>query len=158
MPRVEPYHAPYPNAIVGWTGAIWHCLSVDGTGRLQVRGEDQLFSFGGVLAVTRTVAISGAGGYVDSVPCDAGEIWGVTNVYANDLTSPTTRHAYDLRHNGAAYGIGEVVAAFAAGVGTYWSGWVWLDSADVIRVYFVGGLAGDSCIVRLVGYRMTLEA
>ena len=127
------------------------------TDRLKVRGEDQLFSFKGVLANTRNAVIFGANGYVDSQPVPANTIWCVTNFKAFNNTSPTTAHIYELNHDGARYGFGDEVAAFAAGDPSYWSGFLWLDPSDTIRVYFTGGLVGDTCYIVLTGYIMTLE-
>jgi len=127
------------------------------TDRLKVRGEDQLHSFAGVLGQSRNAVISGAGGYVDSQPCAAGQIWVVTGIVATDRTSATTRHEYHLFHNAVLYPKAERVAAFAVLGPSFWDGWVWLDPSDVIRVYFTGALAGDSCDVHVTGYTMTLE-
>ena len=128
------------------------------TDRLIVRGEDQLFSYKGTLHEFRAAAISGADGYVDSQPAPAGEIWVVTNIVARDRTTATTEHEHQLFHDGGEVRFGHVLAAMAADIFSYWSGWIWLDPSDTIRVYFLGGLAGDTCHVHLTGYIMTLEA
>lgn len=127
------------------------------TDRLIVRGEDQLFSFQIVMANTRSAAVSGAGGWVDSMPCAPGDIWHVTNVAAYDNTSPTTEHLVWLRHNGVNYVVGREVAAFAAWDASVYHGDFWLDEDDTVRVRFAGSLAGDICTVEVTGYVMTLE-
>jgi len=145
------------STVLGQIADLRHALQSVATDRLLVRGEDQLFSFKGVLANTRNAAISVANGYVDSQPVPANTIWCMTNFKAFNNTSPTTAHIYELNHDGARYGFGDEVAAFAAGGPSYWSGFLWLDPSDTIRVYFIGGLVGDTCYVVLTGYIMTLE-
>jgi len=127
------------------------------TDQLQVRGEDQLFSFKGVLCSYRTAKISGADGYIDSNPVPAGEIWCVTSIGANDIDTATTRHRYLLSHPPAATRFYKVDAVIAATDYTYWGGWIWLDPGDTIRVNFIGGLVNDDCAVALTGHIMTLE-
>lgn len=127
------------------------------TDALQVRGEDQLFSFHSVLGIWRSAAISGAGGFVASITVPAGEIWVVTAVAAFDNTSPVTRiDLYNL-HDGVVVLFESVTRAFVAAEPLTWSGKVTLDFGDAIRAYFVGGLAGDTCHIHVCGYRMTLE-
>lgn len=130
--------------------------SVD-TDRLIVRGEDQLFSFKGVLSQKDDAVISGANGYSESGVVPAGEVWCVTTIAAYDRTSATTRHVYVTRRNGVVLAIGENIAALAADKPSFWSGWTWLDTDDRIRVYFTGGLVGDNCRIETQGYKMTKE-
>lgn len=157
MPEVQPYDVPYPNAVVGWTGAIWHCLSVDGEGRLEVRGEDQHFSFRERLASVRTAVISGAGGYLDSNAVTAGRIWKVTNIHAVDVVTATTMHTYMVQRGANFWYFYEPRAALVAGVPSFYHGELWLEPIDTVRVWFTGGLVGDTCIVTLTGYEMTKE-
>ena len=179
MPLVLPDGAPYPNAVVGWTGTIWQCLHVDaagdlqvdvldaaglqgalqsiGTDRLIVRGEDQLQSFEGSLGAPRTAVISGAGGYVASLAVPANTVWVVTNIRTRDITSATTIHLFSLFRVATGYGFHENAAAFAPAARSYYHGWIWMVTDDVVRVDFVGGLAGDSCEVTLTGFYFTRE-
>ncbi len=130
---------------------------MDDHGRVQVRGEDQLFSYEGSLGQSRTAAISGAGGFVDSNSCAAGEIWCVTTIASRDQTTATTRHGYSANVQAALHNIGEVERAIPAWRVAYLYGWWWLNPGEFVRVDFIGGLAGDLCYVALTGYRMTLE-
>ena len=158
MPHITDPNEPYfKNGIWGWATDQWRRLSADAAGRLQVRGEDQLFSFRGVLANDRSAVVNAANGYVDSHACPAGEIWCVTNLRAFDQDNATTRHRYLLHHDGASYGFGETVADFAFSDPSYWHPFVWLDQGDTIRIYFQGALATNTCTIHLTGYRMTLE-
>lgn len=125
--------------------------------RLLVRGMDQVFSFRSVLATTRGATISGAGGFVDSLPCAAGEIWIVTAASAYDQTSATTRQLYCHRHVGTNYVLAEWTEAMPALKEGFHRGWTPLVENDTIRVYFIGALAGDICSVTTSGYIMTLE-
>lgn len=122
---------------------------------LPVEGQDQLFSFQQRLASSRNAVISGAGGYSDSHPVTAGSIWKVINIRAVDITSPTTAHIYLIQRGANFWYFYEPAAALAANVSSYFYQELWLEPTDVVRVYFVGGLAGDSCNVTLLGYEMT---
>ncbi len=84
-------------------------------------------------------------------------IWVVTDVVAHDITSPTTEHRHYLRHDGNTFEFYNDLRAIGAAERTRWGGWKWLDEADTIRVYFIGGLAGDNCVVTVTGHIMTLE-
>ena len=152
-----PIDPPDPHSALFFDGTQWRVARVDDHGRVQVRGEDQIHSFAGVLAEDRLVIISGAGGYGDSDPCTAGEIWHVTNITAMNVTSPTTEITMDLRHDGVLYTFHWEAAAMAALKPWVWKGDLWLDPDDTVRAWFTGGLAGDSVRVRLVGEIMTLE-
>jgi len=125
--------------------------------RLLVRGMDQLFTLKGVLSAGRVAAISGAGGFLDSQTVPAGEYWIVTTISVADNTTPTTHHYVDNRHDGVNVRIYDELRAIGAAERTQWGGHVYLDPGDTVRAWFVGGLGGDSCVVDLNGYRMTLE-
>ncbi len=125
--------------------------------RILIRGMDQLHSFAGVLCSTRTALISGANGFVRSHLVPAGLIWHVTHIAAADLTNATTAHDYAIEHDLSGYAFHWDVAAFATGVHSQYPCNLWLDPSDDIYVTFVGGQAGDSCLVRLIGEIMTLE-
>jgi len=127
------------------------------TDRLKVRGEDQLFTFKGVLASRNEGAISGAGGYIESGAVPAGEIWVLTNVVATDGTTATTAHTAYVMHDGATVYLYEARAAYAADVKSSWGGHAYLDVGDTVRVYFTGGLVADTVRVDILGHRMTVE-
>jgi len=150
-------HQVTQNTALATIAKLETALQSVATDRLVARGQDQLFSFKGVLAKPRSAVVSDAGGYIDSDPCPAGEIWCVTNITAYDRTSPTTEHRFQLNHNGVRYGFGHEAAAFAAYDASYWGGQRWLDPDDTVRTYFIGSLLGDTCDVVLTGYIMTLE-
>jgi len=128
-----------------------------GTDRLQVRGEDQLFSFAGSLAALSSGVISGLNGYFDSATPGAGEIWVVTNIRTVDVTNATTEHRFYVRSGGSDARFHDVVEAIAAGLSRYYHGHVYLSAGDVVRVYFWGGQVGDTVAVHLTGHKMTLE-
>ena len=144
--------------IYGYTGAAPVAVEADAGGRLSVRGEDQHFSMLGVLADTNTRAISGANGYTWSSAVPAGEYWHVTHVAAVDVTSATTEHRYNAVHDAVLYEFWRETAAFAANIPSFISCDVWLDPVDQMQVQYMGGLVADQCTIRLLGYRMSLEA
>ena len=176
---IIPEGAPMPRAMLGWDGADYYVLRTDAAGnvqmdalgnanldqalqsiaadRLQVRGEDQLFSFKGVLVETRTAVVSGASGYIESIVVPAGEVWVVTTLVAHDSTSPLTSIYFQARHDGVNVEVYSEWGAFVAYQSAVWSGHTYLDPGDTIRAGFAGSLVGDSCILDITGYRMTLE-
>ena len=150
-------HQVTQNAALATIASIADALQSVATDRLIVRGEDQLHSFEGVLCTVRNAAISGAGGFCDSPTCAAGYVWHVTAITATDATSPTTEHEYHERRAGVDYLFHRHTAAFPAWASSQWGGDLWLRDGDVIRVYFLGGLAGDSVWVRVLGEVFTEE-
>jgi len=145
------------NTTVGLVALIRNALQTVDTDRLIVRGEDQLFSFKGVLAVEESAVISGVNGSINSDACPAGEIWVVTNVTAADVTTATTEISFMVVHNGTPVLFANTRRAIAIAEYVGWSGHVYLDEDDYIAAAFAGGLALDQCRIRLTGYRMTVE-
>ena len=127
------------------------------TDRLKVRGEDQLFSFRGVLAVAASGNPSGADGYIESPAVPAGQVWVVTTVIVRDATRALTEVDFVSYHDGTLYMFGTVVRAIAVNEPVPWSGHVYLDAGDTIRCDMTGCQAGDDCSMYCLGYRMTAE-
>jgi len=127
------------------------------TDRLIVRGEDQLWSFDDTLEDRQVGAISGADGYLDSGVVGDGEIWVIHSLAGRDITTPTTRHAYNIRRAGINYSVHDLVAAIPANQFTTWTGRLVLKKDDFIRFYCVGGLVADQIELMLTGYKMTKE-
>ena len=157
MPEIVPPGAPGPVSVLGWDGANFYVLRVGLAGRLQVRGEDQLFSFKAVLAESLTWTISGNDGYLDSDVVTDGEIWVVTNIVVMDNTTATTHVIITIIHDGTECNVYAELRAFAAAERCVWTGLITLDPDDWVRARFIGGLAGDSITIDILGYRMTLE-
>lgn len=127
------------------------------TDRLQVRGEDQLFSFDGPISNAISAAISGPNGYIESPAVSAGHYWVITTITGSDqTTAPTSIEIF--KHYGATnVMIDAETKAFAIAEAKPWSGHVHLDVDDTIRIYFTGGLGGDTCAIHITGYQMTVE-
>ncbi len=166
MPDIEPHLAddgvtrvspPDPRTALFWDGTHWHVPRVDDHGRVQVRGEDQVFSIKGVLAETETADLTEASGGILSDVVPDGEYWVITNITALDLDNATTGHVYYARHNNFNYEFERLYEALAANRPSSYHGHVYLDSKDTIQVTFVGGLIGDTCKIILTGHIMTLE-
>lgn len=161
LPKLDalglPMSPPEPRAALFWDGTHWHVPRVDGSGRVQVRGEDQLHSFAGVLAVVNAAGLSANDGYIESPPCTAGRVWHVTNIYVVNTVSALTRVTMLLRHDGADYPFQTQTIALAILEPYSWHGHVWLDPSDTIRAHLVGGINNDACSIRLTGEIMTLE-
>ena len=154
---IIPEGAPMPRALLGWNGADYYVIRSDAGGRLQVRGEDQLFSFKGVLALRVAAVVSGVDGFIASGVVPAGEIWVVTTITARDSTSPTTAMEFRNYHDATEVLIHAQLQAFVAWEAAVWVGHTYMDPADYIRVDFIGALVGDNCYLYVTGYRMTLE-
>ena len=166
--------------LLGFDGANFHAVKVDTDGKLQVdvlttglptgaataanqttllgKITDQLPSYLGMLAERTVATISGAGGYIVSGAVPAGEVWHVTIMQAADNTSASTRTRWILSHNAVLLVVGEEHSALPRYQAAFWYGDLWLEPGDVMRVYYEGALAGDSCEVVLLGYRMTLAS
>ena len=127
------------------------------TDALQVRGENQLWSYAQVLGSYLTSVVSGADGYCASPVVPAGQVWIVTTAAACLIPRASTVHRYYNNHDAFSYLFHRQAAAFAAAEHTTWSGITYLDPGDDIRVYFTGAQAADTGEVALTGYRMTLE-
>jgi len=145
------------NTTVGLVALIRNALQTVDTDRLIVRGENQLHSFGARLGEVKTGIVSGAGGTFDSDTPPAGAIWVVTNISAVDVTTATTGHQYTLIKVGDDPTFYTEIAAFVAGAFSYYHHWLWMVPGDIVRILFVGSLAGDTCQIHLAGYTMTLE-
>ncbi len=165
MPELRPHHdpagvmasPPSPRAVLLWDGTYWRAARAHTDGTVQVRGEDQLHSFGGVLANLRESALVAAGGSANSASCPAGVIWHVTAVAAVDRTTATTAHRYQLTHGADRPIFYNPIQAFATSHRSSWHGDLWLDEDDYISVWFAGGLIGDTCRISIAGEIFTLE-
>ncbi len=157
MPDVIPERVPSPRAPLVWDGTVYRAVRGHTDGTVQVRGEDQLHSFGGVLAIARQDTISGANGYSHSAAVPDDVIWHVTHIAATDRTTATTIHSYNTIHNAGITPFCYLPEALPAAQISSWDGEQWLDPGDYVQVYFIGSLAGDICRVYLYGEIMTLE-
>ncbi len=157
MPEILPDHVPSPRTPLVWDGTRYRAVRGHTDGTVQVRGEDQLFSIEKVVAQRVTAAISGPDGFVASLGCPAGRYWVITNVAAQDATSASTARHLTTVHDGTGIVFDAHRVAIAAGEWLAWHGHVFLDAEDVIRAYFIGGLAGDTCTIDITGYQMTIE-
>lgn len=148
---------PSPRAALFWNGATWQAALVGPGGRLQVRGEDQLYSVEAGLVTARTAAISGAGGFIDSNNPGAGTLWKVTSVGVQNQTSPFTRVEMMIRRGATDYHFHSETFAWGAGAFASVQCEKWLATTDIIRVWLAGALAGDTIKISLTGHVMTLE-
>ncbi len=122
--------------------------------RVASKGGDKIFGFESVVADVVVTTISGAGGYIQSTVVPTGKVWLITTVMAKDKTSATTRMLFTSLRSGVEYDFYHQKKAFAADEDMCWEGQLYLGAADRVRVYFVGGLAGDNCLVTITGVQM----
>jgi len=127
------------------------------TDRLIVRGEDQHFSYDKPLEVGVTGNPSADDGYLASTAVPAGVVWIITNVVAQDITTPLTAIRLASRSGAGTINFYAITRAIVAGEYVPWGGFVALETGDTIRAYFEGSLAADTCWVWLTGYVMTKE-
>lgn len=123
---------------------------------VHVEGEDQVFTLKGPLADSVNAELSGDDGWIASTPVGAGDYWIVTNIEARNGDTALTSIRLQHRHGVVLYGFGGETRAIAIGERWYWNHWLCADPEDQVRAYMYGGLAGDSCQLRLTGYIMTL--
>ena len=142
--------------LLGFDGTNFSALRVDTSGRLKVRGEDQLFSYQGSVANQSRGVPSGAGGYRESASPPAGTIWVITNLSAGDITTATTEHFYGLQRGVVGHAVYVTRAAFAANQRTNYATRLYLVPGDTIRVTFTGSLVTDDCALDIIGYSMTI--
>ncbi len=157
MPEILPAHVPSPRTPLVWDGTAYRAVRGHTDGTVQVRGEDQLFSYNRALLTARQVAVSGADGYVDSDTPAAGDIWCPTTVHARDLSNATTGVEMQIRRGAANFEIHAELKAAAIDEWYSLQCHIYLHPNDVVRCYFLGSLVGDICKVTLTGYIMTLE-
>lgn len=127
------------------------------TDRLQVRGEDQLFSYREKLQLRDSDNPSGANGYLELGPVPAGEIWVVTLSGGRDNTRALTSISWAVRTGVAVVVYGGLTRAIAANEYVFWLGNIFLEENDHIRAYYIGSAAGDTVELTVFGYIMTLE-
>ncbi len=153
----NPISPPAPRSALFWDGTHWHVPRVDDDGRVQVRGEDQLFSITGVIALAASFTLTALQMWVESLPVPAGAYWIITSIVAWDATTPTTAIDMVNFHNGVDVYVDSAFGAFVAGHRQPWSGHTYLDAGDTIHIYFTGAAINDICHVHITGYQMTVE-
>lgn len=128
------------------------------TDRLQVRGEDQLFSLKDNLLLTYTYTMPGDGNYShDTGTVPAGEFWVVTNIYGSNDTTVATRVVASVVSGGTTHTLKQVASPVVR-EGISWQGKVVLKEDDKIRVRWIGNANGDGVSLTIVGYPMTAES
>ncbi len=157
MPEILPNHAPSPRTPLVWDGTAYRAVRGHTDGTVQVRGEDQLFSFKGVVAEWRSLLLVGADGYIESTAVPGGECWIITTVSGTDAARAFTRASITNLHDGVPVTLRSEDKAFGVAEHANWSGHTYLDVGDRIRMYFTGGQNNDSCTISITGYRMTVE-
>ena len=179
MPEIQPTGAPYPRTVLGWDGTDWRVVAVDGLGRLQmdvlsnanldgalqsvgtdrlnVRGEDQLFSYKEeYIWAVKALAVGAGHQVLDSNVVAGGEARVLTNVIAyNDVTVNT--YMYLATRRGIVNWQFSRTMSPVIGEGLQWSGHIYLPAGDLIRAYFRDCVANDNLYMFLHGYEMTLE-
>jgi len=142
--------------LLGFDGTNFSALLVDTSGRLKVRGEDQLIGYQGSVLNRSIGAPSGASGYRESGTPPAGTVWVITQIVGSDYTTATTAHFYLLQRGVTGYDLYEVRSALVAAQRTSLATTLYLLPGDTIRIYYTGSLVTDTCVVVLFGHSMTI--
>lgn len=158
MPEILPEHVPSPRTLLAWNGTAYRPITIDAAGRVQVRGEDQVFSFKGVLADHTSTASLGADGRTASTAVPVGTIWKVTNIAVTNWNRAITRLEFILVHDAVWYRFAEYNIARAAQEFAFWNGEIYADPDDRIYAQVFGSLVDDALVMDITGYTMTLEA
>jgi len=140
-----------------WDGTRYRAVRGHDDGTVQVRGEDQLFSYTAPMRQLYAGAPSGADGYVQTILVPGGIIWHVTNITVRDGTTALTAIEYVARYGVADYTVEYDPAGIAAATWARCQCDLWLEEDDRIRVYCTGCLAADAMLLHVLGYTMTKE-
>ena len=176
---IIPEGAPMPRALLGWDGADYYVIRSDAVGnvqvnvlgnanldqalqsiagdRLQVRGEDQLFSYRGqVLELVANLLAAAGWNDLAIAAVPAGEVWCITNIMAYDQNNAPTQLRFDILSGGVQYHLARW-GATALDIGQNLQGQWYLGEGDQISATFAGCVLNDDLYLHAVGYRMTLE-
>jgi hypothetical protein len=184
MPKIIPLTIFNPRSLLGYDGTDFRMVKIDtdgqlsvvvdnqltdlanllnalksvNTDKLQVRGSDQLISYKGRLCSEKGGAISGNGGYLASAAVPADTIWHVTRLYGYNETTATTVHIWNVSFGNHNYPFYRQAASFGTSIPSLCECDLWLVEGDVIRLYFTGGLANDTCRLWVHGHTMSVES
>jgi len=136
---------------------LTHALQSVATDRLQVRGEDQLFSYAEPLVVRTQGNPTGIYHVMASAAVPAGQVWVVTTIASADYTTALTSMDFTKTHGVIGIGLWQSIRAFAIAELGFWGGHIYMEEGDVVTVSYGGGLNTDTCIIFLNGYIMTKE-
>jgi len=155
--EVHPFRTPAPNAPIIWDGTDWRAIAGDTAGRVQVRGEDQLFSYKDRYAEEKSNINAAAGpNSLEASNVPAGEVWFVQAVSMLNRNTAATNVYAEARAPGAGVRF-FLDDSLVADVVTLWNGLILLKAGDHIRVHWEGCSAGDELYMWVHGYKMTLE-
>jgi len=127
------------------------------TDSLQVRGEDQLFTYKGQYLERKEDLAAGAGtNALTSTVVPAGEVWLLTHACMYNNTSACTEYRFNLFDSVNVYYFENLLAPVARQMLPL-SGVHVLVEGDSFQAKFFGCTAGDSIYASFNGYRMTVE-
>ena len=156
--RITPIYVPKPVGMLGWDGTDFWAVKVDTSGRVQVRGSDQLFSFHDRLHIAISATVSGANGYISSGAVPAGVVWVITQAGARDNTTATTSHYYCVYDGATLAYVYELKGTIVQWQMSSLHSQIYLKEGDSLRVYFQGSTSTDNAWLGINGYIMTKES
>jgi len=136
---------------------LTHALQSVNTDALQVRGEDQVFSYARPLGDRVMGNPYGIYFQQDSGIVPAGEVWVVTTVVGVDYTRVLTGMTWGLVRGVVGYEVWGSTRAFAVAEYGVWSGHLYMEEGDHLTISYTGAQAADTCGIFLNGYIMTKE-
>ncbi len=132
-------------------------LGGPGNVRLQVRGEDQLFSYDDVVyeTLSNLNAAAGVNSLVSTTPL-AGQVHVITSICAHNVDTACTRISVGRLRAAVYYAMENVLPTAPYDMAT-WSGWLPIENGDQIFAWFDGCALNDDIYLDINGFRMTLE-
>ena len=154
---ISPDVVPNPRTCLAWDGAEFVAVKCDASGRISVRGENQLFSINVPVHKATTLSAAGTSDTLDSDSPSANEFWVVTFIGAQDET--TAINYIDFYTNDGLGNVSKLLHAKspAAGDLVTWSGQIVLAGGEKIEAIFDGTAASDALDLYLEGYLMDQE-
>lgn len=134
-----------------------NALATVHTDELQVRGQDQLFSFAAPLGDRVTGNPDPATFQLSSSIVPAGQVWVVTTIVGVDYSTPLTAMYFSLLRGVTGYEVWGQVRAFGIADYGVWAGHLYLQENDHIAIAYGGALVTDTCGLFLNGHIMTKE-
>jgi len=157
VPETLPEHIPSPRTPVGWDGTRYQAFRIHTDGTVQVRGEDQLFSYKDKLQWSEGYGAPADGSYDRNSPAvPDGEVWVVTAAMGYNHSGPGLYTRLSVIDPPTERFV-AIVSGPAQYVPILLQGWVVLTYQDYMRFRYAGVLAGHLLNSALFGWKFTKE-
>ena len=155
--KIVPSVIPSPMTCLAWNGADFVAVKCDASGRLSVRGENQLFSYSSAGLEHDSLSAAGGTDTLDGGAVPGGTVHVITAISVEDETNAVT--SIDLWINNGTTDVVKLAHAANPGAGELitWTGPVYLDAGSFVRAIFTGTTANDVLDLYFAGYSMSKE-